>query len=29
MKLKMEELEPELGRLIQATPPWVEDMLKR
>ncbi len=29
MKLKMEQLEPELGRLIQATPPWVEDMLKR
>jgi hypothetical protein len=29
MKLKMEELEPELGRLMQATPPWVEDMLKR
>src|SRR5882762_9375879 len=29
MKRKMEELEPELGRLIQATPPWVEDPLKR
>jgi thymidylate synthase ThyX len=29
MKEKMEQLEPELGRLIQATPPWVEDMLKR
>ena len=29
MKLKMEQLEPELGRLIKATPPWVEDMLKR
>jgi thymidylate synthase ThyX len=29
MKLRMEELEPELGRLMQATPPWVEDMLKR
>ncbi|MCP5111048.1 MAG: FAD-dependent thymidylate synthase [bacterium] len=29
MKLKMEELEPELGRLIQATPPWDEDPLKR
>ena len=29
MKLKMEQLEPELGRLIEATPPWVEDMLKR
>ena len=29
MKLKMEELEPELGRLIDATPPWVEDPLKR
>ena len=24
MKLKMEELEPELGRLIQAVPPWIE-----
>jgi len=29
MKRKMEELEPELGRLIQATPPWVEDPLRR
>lgn len=29
MKQKMEELEPELGRLLQATPPWVEDPLKR
>jgi hypothetical protein len=29
MKCKMEEVEPELGRLIQATPPWVEDPLKR
>jgi thymidylate synthase ThyX len=29
MKLKMEQLEPELGRLIQATPPWVEDLLRR
>ena len=29
MKQKMDELEPELGRLIQATPPWVEDPLKR
>lgn len=29
MKVKMEELEPELGRLIDATPPWVEDPLKR
>jgi thymidylate synthase ThyX len=29
MKQKMEELEPELGRWMQATPPWVEDMLKR
>jgi thymidylate synthase ThyX len=29
MKLKMEQLEPELGRLMEATPPWVEDMLKR
>jgi thymidylate synthase ThyX len=29
MKQKMEEVEPELGRLIEATPPWVEDPLKR
>src|SRR6185503_10942808 len=29
MKRRMEELEPELGRLIEATPPWVEDPLKR
>ena len=29
MKCRMEELEPELGRLIQATPPWVEDPLRR
>ena len=29
MKEKMDQLEPELGRLIQATPPWVEDPLKR
>lgn len=29
MKVKMEELEPELGRLIQATPPWEEDPLTR
>ncbi len=29
MKCKMEQLEPELGRLIEATPPWVEDPLQR
>ena len=29
MKERMAELEPELGRLMQATPPWVEDPLKR
>ncbi len=29
MKEKMEQVEPELGRLIEATPPWVEDPLKR
>ena len=29
MKCKMEQLEPELGRLIHATPPWIEDPLKR
>ncbi|HUQ90117.1 MAG TPA: FAD-dependent thymidylate synthase [Bryobacteraceae bacterium] len=29
MKLRMDEMEPDLGRLIQATPPWVEDPLQR
>jgi len=29
MKQAMERLEPALGRLIQATPPWVEDPLTR
>jgi thymidylate synthase ThyX len=29
MKQKMQRLEPELGRLMEATPPWVEDPLKR
>ena len=29
MKRKMEAVEPELGRLIEATPPWVEDPLRR
>ena len=29
MKRKMDEVEPELGRLIEATPPWVEDPLER
>jgi thymidylate synthase ThyX len=29
MKCAMERLEPELGRLMEATPPWVEDPLKR
>ena len=29
MKCAMEKLEPELGRLMEATPPWVEDPLKR
>jgi thymidylate synthase ThyX len=29
MKIKMDEVEPELGRLIDATPPWVEDPLRR
>jgi thymidylate synthase ThyX len=29
MKCAMDRLEPELGRLIDATPPWVEDPLKR
>jgi hypothetical protein len=29
MKCKMAQLEPELGRLIEATPPWVEDPLAR
>jgi thymidylate synthase ThyX len=29
MKIAMEALEPELGRLIEATPPWIEDPLVR
>ena len=29
MKQKMEQLEPDLGRLMQATPPWIEDPLQR
>jgi thymidylate synthase ThyX len=29
MKCAMERMEPELGRLMEATPPWVEDPLKR
>lgn len=29
MKEAMERLEPELGRLMQATPPWIEDPLNR
>jgi thymidylate synthase ThyX len=29
MKEKMAELEPELGRLMQATPPWTDDPLQR
>lgn len=29
MKQAMERVEPELGRLMEATPPWVEDPLKR
>jgi thymidylate synthase ThyX len=29
MKCKMQDLEPELGRLIHATEPWVEDPLHR
>jgi hypothetical protein len=29
MKQAMEREEPELGRLIEATPPWIEDPLKR
>jgi len=29
MKEKMLELEPELGRLMEATPPWIEDPLQR
>ena len=29
MKLAMDKLEPELGRLIEATPSWVIDPLKR
>lgn len=29
MREKLAQLEPELGELVQATPPWVEDPLKR
>jgi hypothetical protein len=29
MKEAMVGLEPEMGRLLEATPPWVEDPLKR
>ena len=29
MKEKMQALEPELGHLMEATPPWIEDPLKR
>ncbi|MCC6345193.1 MAG: FAD-dependent thymidylate synthase [Bryobacterales bacterium] len=29
MKQRMDEAEPELGRLIEATPPWIEEPLKR
>jgi hypothetical protein len=29
MKRKMEQAEPELGRLMEATPLWVEDPLRR
>jgi thymidylate synthase ThyX len=29
IRQKLVELEPELGRLMEATPPWVEDPLKR
>jgi len=29
MKLKVAEIEPELANLINATPPWIEDPLKR
>jgi thymidylate synthase ThyX len=29
MKQRIEEIEPELAKLIDATPPWVEDPLKR
>lgn len=29
MKQRVEKIEPELARLIDATPPWVEDPLKR
>jgi thymidylate synthase ThyX len=29
MKQKMSSLEPELGRLMEATPPWIDDPLQR
>lgn len=29
MKEQLQQLEPELGKILEATPPWVEDPLKR
>jgi hypothetical protein len=29
MKQRVQEIEPELGALIDATPPWIEDPLQR
>ena len=29
MKVAMDRLDPDLGRLIEATPPWIEDPLTR
>jgi hypothetical protein len=29
LKQKMSALEPELGRFMEATPPWIEDPLTR
>ncbi len=29
MKMRVEEIEPELAKLIDATPPWVEDPPRR
>ena len=29
IKKQLEKLDPALGQLIDATPPWIEDVLKR
>jgi thymidylate synthase ThyX len=29
MKEKLQKIEPDMGKILDATPPWVEDPLKR